>query len=181
MTKPCSRGSTKLPKYQVKQFAPLGSSIPSKKQCEENNSTLSKKQCEENDTDNVILPCILSDDSGLISIWSVSNVLNFNGCKEKRALKEHKLTEYDILSYHCAFDSKTSGDQNEWLIQYFAIHCPLTTDGSKDIKNIVYIVKGKIVCFKLWLEVLSVGMSRFYRLRRQFVEFEDTTNAVKQQ
>ncbi|XP_065906896.1 uncharacterized protein [Dysidea avara] len=178
VTKTCSREPTKLPKYQAKRFAPLGSSTPSKKQREENNSSPS---CEENNKDNVILPCSLLDDSGLIGIWNLSNVLNFNGCKEKCALKEHELTEYDALSYHCAFDSKTSVDQNEWLIQYFATHCPLTTDGLKDIKNIVYIVKGKIVCFKLWLEVLSVSMSRFYRLRRQFVEFGDTTNAVKQQ
>ena len=152
---------------QVKRATPLHSSTPLKKQRQE-------------DTDEEMLPCTSSDDSGSVGVWSLSKVVNFNGCKEKCALKEHELTEYDILSYHCAFDSKTSSDQNDWLIQYFSTHCPLTKDGSKDVKNIVYIVNGKKVCFKLWLEIVSISLSRCYRLRRVFVEYGDTTNAVKQ-
>jgi len=154
----------------VKRFAPP------------NNNSTPKKHCSQGSmNDEILLPCTMSDDSVLQSTWSLCRVLNVNGCKEGCALKEHELTEHDILSYHCAFDSKTSSDQNDWLIQYFATHCPFTRDGSKDVKNIVYIVNGKTVCLKLWMEILPLSTSRCYRLRRLFLDYGDTTNAVKQQ
>ncbi|XP_065895157.1 uncharacterized protein [Dysidea avara] len=162
-----------LPTNGGKRFAPLQSSTPVKKQ---------RKQQTINATEEHTIGATEEHErctAGDLSVWKLSNVVNLNGCKEKCATTQHGLTEYDILSDHCGFDGKTQPEQNNWISQYFGTHCPSSSDGSKDIKNTLYIVRGKPVCLKVWLAVLSLSTSRFYRLRQLFVEFGDTSNAVQ--
>ena len=163
-----------LPTNGGKRFAPLQSSTPVKKH---------RKQQTINATEEHTIDATEEHErctAGDLSVWKLSNVVNLNGCKEKCATTQHGLTEYDILSDHCGFDGKTQPEQNNWISQYFGTHCPSSSsDGSKDIKNTLYIVRGKPVCLKVWLAVLSLSASRFYRLRQLFVEFGDTSNAVQ--
>lgn len=95
-------------------------------------------------------------------------------------MSEHGLNEHDILAYHHSFDRKSPTEQNQWLIQYFGTHCPSNSEGGKDFKSMLYIVQGKKVCANLWQEVLCLSVARFYRLRRQFLDFGDTTSAAKE-
>ena len=101
--------------------------------------------------------------------WQLFSVINSkNGCSEKCATDIHCLNEYSILSAHDQFASKSISDQNLWIIQYFESHCPCSSDGEKDVKAISYFIQGKEICLNMWLEILGISQSRFYRLRNEF-------------
>ena len=111
--------------------------------------------------------------------WKLTNVVNFDGCGEKCAMKSHGLTDYDILKGHHYFENKNQREQNDWVMQYFSVHCPYSISGGKDFKNMPFMVQGKTICMKLWLEVLPLSESRFYRLRKDFLESGGITSIIQ--
>ena len=119
------------------------------------------------------------DNAADIVTWQLTNVMKFNGCADKCAMKTHGLTDYDVLRGHHYFENKVQREQNDWVIQYFAIHCPYDINGEKEFKNIPFTIQGKRVCVKLWLEVLPLSTSRFYRLRQDFLQFGGITSITK--
>ena len=109
------------------------------------------------------------EDISLKQKWKLTAVLTMNGCAEKCAKTVHMLNEYDILSAHCQLVSKSTRDQNIWLMQYFDSHCPCNDSGVKDVKRISFIIQGRTVCFNLWLQILSLSVPRYYRLRNEYL------------
>jgi len=107
--------------------------------------------------------------------WQISKIENMNGCGPQCALKIHGLTNHDILRAHSHFTNRTLKEQNTWVIQYLADNCPYNVEGEQDVKGLAYTVQGKSVCQKLWLEILSLSSSRFYRLRQYFLKFGGIT------
>lgn len=102
--------------------------------------------------------------------WTLGSVLALNGCGENCALKIHLLNEHSILSAHHQFLNKTTQEQNNWIIEYFNSNCPCDPSGTRDIRNVEYTIHGRKVCLGVWLQVLSLSLSRFYRLRAGFVD-----------
>lgn len=100
--------------------------------------------------------------------WQLSKVMDLNGCQPRCATAVHGMCEYDILLAHSMFVSKEVSEQRMWLADYFATHCP-NINGEKDYKNMQYLLCGKVVCQNLWLAALSVSTSRFYDVRRNFL------------
>ena len=96
--------------------------------------------------------------------------MELNGCSPFCASKVHGLTEYDILLAHSMFTSKKQHEQRTWILEYFATHCP-NTEGERDFKNMKFMLCGKTVCQVLWQTVISVSTSRFYDLRKIFIEY----------
>jgi len=113
--------------------------------------------------------------------WQLTAVIKFNGCSDMCAIMVHGLTNYDVLRAHYHFENKTQREQNNWVIQYLSMHCPYNSTGEKDLKNMIFRIQGKSVCMKLWLEVLALSISRFYRLRQDFLQFGGITSATKRQ
>lgn len=111
--------------------------------------------------------------------WRLTDVIRYNGCGDICAIRIHELTSHDVLNAHCYFENKTQREQNDWLIQYFSVHCPHKGNREKDFKNVPFIIQGKLVCMKLWLVVLSLSTSRFYRLRQDFLQFGGITSVAK--
>ena len=66
-------------------------------------------------------------------------------------------------------------DKNDFSTRFKGCH------GEKEFKNAAFITQGKTVCMKLWLEILSVSTSRFYRLCQDFLQFGGITSATKRQ
>ena len=89
---------------------------------------------------------------------------NANGrlCKEC-VTKVHELSEYDVFCAHSQFEARTPQEQNQWIVDYFMSHCRVDEAGVRDAKAIIYIVSEKNVCLNVWLKVLSISVSRFYR------------------
>ena len=102
--------------------------------------------------------------------WNFLRVMQTEGCAERCITMVHELSEYDVLSAHSLFDAKTPQEQNQWILEYFMSHCPCDTDGNRDAKNITYILAGRTVCLNIWLRVLAISVSRYYRLRSDFLE-----------
>ena len=102
--------------------------------------------------------------------WSFTAVTELNGCEKNCALTLHDLCEYDILTAHARFTSKDNVQQRQWLFDYFSNHCPHNNEGKKDPKNMKLILCGKEVCLPLWLTILSVSSSRFYSIRKEYVD-----------
>ena len=102
--------------------------------------------------------------------WRLSSVLDLDGCTQNCAITQHMLNEHSILSAHSQFSNKSTQEQNAWIIEYFNSHCPFDVNGMRDFKSLKYTIHGRQVCLTIWLEVLSISHSRFYRLRTDFVE-----------
>lgn len=102
--------------------------------------------------------------------WNFLRVMQTAGCAERCVTTVHELSELDVLSAHAQFDVKSPQEQNQWILEYFLSHCPCDADGIRDAKNITYIVAGRTVCLNIWLRILSISVSRYYRLRRDFLE-----------
>ncbi len=67
------------------------------------------------------------------------------------------------------FSDISANEQNAWIIQYLCTHCQMNEDSQdKDTKGVQYIITGKSVCQSVWLGVLGLSLSRFYRLRKEF-------------
>ena len=102
--------------------------------------------------------------------WDLFMVMNLNGCQEHCASSLHGLSEYDILITHSNFVSMTSADQRVWVYDYFNSHCPNDEDGKKTPTGIQFFLCGRNVCLSVWLAALGISNSRFYDLRKQFLE-----------
>lgn len=102
--------------------------------------------------------------------WRLSSVLNLDGCTRNCAITAHMLNEHSILSAHSQFSNKSLQEQNVWVIEYFKSHCPFDVNGVRDFKSLEYTIHGRQVCLNIWLEVLSISHSRYYRLRADFVD-----------
>lgn len=114
-----------------------------------------------------------------IQAWKLTSVLQYKGCTDQCAKKLHGLNEYEILSAHSQIASLTNHDKNVWLLQYFLLQCPCNPNGEKDLKRIPYVIHGKEVCFDLWMEILSLTMSRYYRVRREFLTNDGAHYTIK--
>ncbi len=105
--------------------------------------------------------------------WHLSTVLELNGCSPNCTTAVHGLTELDVLRAHSLFSNKNTQEQNKWILEYFNTHCPSDpSSGEKLPKNLAYVVGGKNVCISVWLQVLPLSLSRFYRLRQECQKYE---------
>lgn len=78
--------------------------------------------------------------------WTIDNVLQLNGCQQSCAVRIHRVCELNILWAHSQFESLSTAQQRNWLFDYFSTNCPNKADGTKDLKQIVYLICGKRVC-----------------------------------
>ena len=108
--------------------------------------------------------CCLSDEP-----WNVFSVMRMNGCTAECAVQVHDVSEFEILQLHATFSTKSSQQQRQWLLDYFASNCPLNAAGEKEPGKITWFICGKEVCQSLWLATLSVSQSRFYEIRKNFL------------
>ena len=111
--------------------------------------------------------------------WKLTAIVDFNGCIVNCAKTLHQLNDYEILSAHTQFSTLSGQQKNVWLAKYFTFNCPRDADGQKDIKKIQYLIHGKEVCLSLWLEILSLSSSRYYRVRKDFLMFDGANYLVK--
>lgn len=111
--------------------------------------------------------------------WSLTDVLEFDGCGDRCVTLKHDLNEYDILIAHATFSSKDLTQQRQWLFDYFCSNCPNDSEGQKDPKSMKYMLCGKNICLPLWLIILSVSSSRFYDVRKEFVNGKSNCLALK--
>ena len=102
--------------------------------------------------------------------WNLFDAMNADGCNQNCTRTVHGLSEYDVLMAHSSFASKTVVEQRKWIFDYLATHCPNDSGGQKDVKNITFVVSGKRVCLSAWMAVLSISSSRFYDIRKEFVD-----------
>lgn len=96
--------------------------------------------------------------------------MEINGCEECCASAIHGMTEYDILNAHSMFISMSIADQRRWVHEYFSNHCLIDDTGASDLSRLKFILCGKDVCQPLWLATLAMSTSRFYDLRKLFME-----------
>lgn len=101
--------------------------------------------------------------------WNLFSAMETYGCQENCISTVHGQTEYDVLLAHSGFASKTTVEQRRWIFDYLATHCPNDDSGRKDVKNTTFLVCAKSVCLTAWLAVLSISSSRFYEIRKEFV------------
>ena len=101
--------------------------------------------------------------------WQLTSILKMNGCSQNCATKVHMINEYDILIAHSQFSSKSIQEQSLWIIQYFDTHCPSSSNGEKDIKKMSFYIQGRVVCLPIWLQILAISTSRFYRIRNDYL------------
>ena len=105
--------------------------------------------------------------------WELTTVFELNGCSPKCASSVHGLTEFEVLRAHSLFSDKSTQEQNKWILEYFNTHCPSDrSTGDKTPKDLTYVIGGKVVCMNVWLQVLPLSLSRFYRLRQECVKYE---------
>lgn len=102
--------------------------------------------------------------------WDLFEVMEMNGCEETCTTCVHGLTEYDILRVHSVFTSLTTVEQRRWVHEYLCNNCPTDESGTSDPSGLQFILCGRAVCQPLWLATLSVSTSRFYDLRKLFLE-----------
>ena len=101
--------------------------------------------------------------------WHFFRVMQTEGCAQECVTRVHGLSELDVLYAHSQFEARTPQEQNQWILDYFMSHCPVDEAGARDPKNITYIIAGRTVCLNIWLRVLAISVSRYYRLRQEFV------------
>ena len=104
-----------------------------------------------------------------IKHWQLSMVMQIDGCSDNCMRKLHGLTEFDVLCAHSRFDAMSNQEQNKWILEYLITHCPI---GYKDPKLVPFCVTGKSICLNVWLAVLPVSLSRYYRLRQDFLTYD---------
>ena len=114
-----------------------------------------------------------------LQAWKLTSILQFKGCGDNCAKETHGLNEYEILSAHSQIASLTNREKNVWLLNYFSLQCPRNSNGEKDIKKILYVIYGKEVCFELWIEILSLSTSRYYRIRKSFLINDGANYTIK--
>ena len=93
-----------------------------------------------------------------------------NGCEEKCTTLKHGLTEYDILRAHSMFASLSNADQRRWIYEYLSNNFPNNETGGRNPSGLQFILCGKNVCQSVWLISLAINTSRFYDLRKSYME-----------
>ena len=111
--------------------------------------------------------------------WQLSSVIDFQGCKQRCCVEVHGLSEYDVLTVHSSFSSKSPADRRSWLLEYFETNCPQNDQGEKDPKSMKYILCGRQVCQPLWQAVLSISTSTFYGLRKDFLDGKHADKSLR--
>lgn len=165
------------PKSLAKRKQPASKIISSKQDQSLGTSSASSK-----DDSTIDLDTSANDefeDSTKNASWKLTSILKFNGCAPECAKTLHQLNEHEILNAHAIFSALSGQQKNEWLAKYFIFHCPCDSNGKKDVKNIQFLIHGKEVCNSLWLEVLSLSASRFYRVRKDFLTQNGANFLVK--
>lgn len=109
--------------------------------------------------------------------WNIQSILTFRGCADCCATAVHDLQQEEITFFRNNFSARTLKQQNQWLLEY------LNSNGSRVNVKVLFVVCGKKVCFSLWLAILGVSQTRYYRLRGAFlagkVSLEKHTNLPK--
>lgn len=98
--------------------------------------------------------------------WDILHVLSLNGCSPSCASCVHNLQPGDIQFFHIHFNSCCHSSQNQWLLEYFNANC--SRHSQRDLHN--YIICGKPVCQKVWLSVLGLSSTRYYRIHSLYME-----------
>lgn len=88
-----------------------------------------------------------------------------NGCSTACASKLHNLSEADIWVTSQHFKRLGSKQQRQWILDYLHLNTP-----QADKTATVHMLCGKTVCLQVWLAVLELSMSRYYEVRRLFLE-----------
>lgn len=88
-----------------------------------------------------------------------------NGCSIACASKLHNLSEADIWVTSQHFKRLGSKQQRQWILDYLHLNTP-----QADKTATVHMLCGKTVCLQVWLAVLELSMSRYYEVRRLFLE-----------
>ena len=107
-----------------------------------------------------------------IKHWQLSMVMQIDSCSDNCIRKLHGLTEFEVLFAHSRFDATSNQEQNKWILEYLITHCPIDSSGYKGPKLVPFFVTGKSVCLNVWLAVLPVSLSCFYRLRQDFLTYD---------
>lgn len=96
--------------------------------------------------------------------WDWMKIWNMDGCSSKCIQSVHKLGIYDILTYHDIFAQLPKSVKGQWLLDFFRMN---TSRVSHDLENSTcttnYIVCGKSVCFEVWMSILGVSQSYYYK------------------
>ena len=129
---------------------------------------------------------LITNDSSKISksisdslSWSMIDVLELKGCEDKCVTEKHGLSEFDILLAHSMFSSKDVTQQRQWLFDYFSSNCPNDLHGKKHPKSMKFMLCGKELCLPSWLTILSVSSSRFYEVRKEYLNGKSNCAAPK--
>lgn len=102
--------------------------------------------------------------------WDLFKVMEMTGCQENCTTYVHGLTEYDILRAHSMFTLLSRAEQRRWVHEYLCNNCPSNESGISDPSELQFILCGRMVCQPLWIATLAMSTSRFYDLRKLFLE-----------
>ena len=96
--------------------------------------------------------------------WDIVQIMFLHGCSESCATKIHNLLPGEVQFFHSHFNSRSHLSQNQWLLEYFNSNC------SRLSSHHSYNICGKPVCQKLWLSILNLSPTRYYRIHSLFIE-----------
>lgn len=92
--------------------------------------------------------------------WDWLVVWKMDGCKNNCVQLVHKLSIVDILTYHHQFSELPKNSKKQWILDF------LKMNTSSD--ETAYSICGKQVCFQVWLTILGLSQSYFYKVRSLF-------------
>ena len=76
----------------------------------------------------------------------------------------HHISESDIWLTYERFTNVSSHHQRQWLLDFFHHNT------SRESNDTYFFVCGKNVCLPVWLSVLNLSKTRYYDVRRSFME-----------
>ena len=98
--------------------------------------------------------------------WDILHILNMECCSSEPAYQAHGLTPGEVGFFHSNFSCRSNTGQNQWILEYMNSNCSRLGE----VPSFRFVVCGKIVCQKLWLSILNVSHSRFYRVRSLYLD-----------
>ena len=90
--------------------------------------------------------------------------MSISDCQEKCASSLHLLNETDVWITHQRFKHLGHLNQRKWVLDY------LHTNTCRDTNEITFCLCGKTVCLRVWLAVLGLSKSRFYEIRKAYLD-----------
>ena len=90
-----------------------------------------------------------------MKIWTM------DGCSYNCVQLVHKLSIPDILTYHNLFSLQPQSLKKQWLLDYFQMN----TQSSSETNHSVC---GQPVCYQVWLSILGISQSYYYKVRSLF-------------